>query len=290
MKSIGEIYKKLRNDRNLTQEEVAGSQLSIAQVSKFERGNSKITLENFYYMIEKLGLTLQEFEHRALGHELNSFYQLLEQLSVYYAKNNERGLRKLLLAEEKKIDVGGVHHELNCIMIKNFISELTKSNYISEEEKEKISDYLLSIDDWGYYQLTLYGNTIDAFSNTAMYALSKDVLTRTQYYKSIPQNKKLMIQILVNTVTVFVERKEIEYARYFRDAIVDMLGETDIYERTIFLFISGLVDFYSGKEEGKQKMRDAIDIFDKVGSYHLAKDCQDEFDKYVGEGDIDYHI
>jgi len=289
MKNFGETYKKLRNDRNLTQEDVAGSQLSVAQVSKFERGNSRVTLENFYYMVEKLGLTLQEFEHRALGHELNGFYQLLEQISIYYAENNERGLRKLLLVEEKKIDVGGNHHELNCIMIKNAIGGLTKCDHISEEEKEKISDYLFSVEDWGHYQLTLYGNTIDAFNRSAIYALSTDVLTRTQYYKSIAQNKRLTIQVLVNTVIIFVERKEIEYARFFRDAITDMLVETDIYERTLFLFITGLVDFYSGKKEGAQKMRDAIDIFDKVGSYHLAKDCQDDYDKYVG-GEIEFHI
>ena len=289
MRNFGKTYKKLRKDRNLTQEDVAGSQLSVAQVSKFERGDSRVTLENFYYMVEKLGLTLQEFEHRALGNELNGFYQLLEQLSIYYAESNERGLRKLLLDERKKIDFGGFHHELNCIMIKNMIGELIKGKLISEEEKQKISDYLLSIEDWGYYQLTLYGNTIDAFSNTAIYALSTDVLTRTQYYKAIPQNKKLTIQVLVNTVIVYVERQEFEYARFFRDAIVGMLSETDIYERALFLFISGLVDIYSGNKEGKQKMKDAIDIFDKVGSYHLAEDCQDDYDKHVG-GDIEYHI
>ena len=60
--AIGKIIQKLRNDKNLTQEELAEKiNLSPHYLSKVERGLSKLNVEAFLKMAEVLSFTLEDF-------------------------------------------------------------------------------------------------------------------------------------------------------------------------------------------------------------------------------------
>lgn len=59
---IGKIIKKLRIEKNLTQEELAEKiDISTNYLSKVERGLSKLNVESFLHMAEVLSFTLEDF-------------------------------------------------------------------------------------------------------------------------------------------------------------------------------------------------------------------------------------
>lgn len=281
MENFGEIFKALREGRNLTQNQVVGEEFTSAALSMFESGKSDITLSKFYFILKQIGVTLEEFEYIVNDYDFNSFYKLLNKAYIAYNENNDYALKKLLEKEEK--NVTGIYQEMNCLMLKNLICELNNQYCLTEKEKAKISSYLILIDDWSYYQLILYGNTIRALKTEMINTLSRELLKRSSFYKSIPRNKKLIREILINTIIILIDKKELKYAHFFKNAVQELLiDETAIYEKTIFLFVRGVLDFHSGKElEGKKKMRDAIEIFNKVESYRLAKTYQQNYDEIV---------
>ena len=59
-------------------------------------------------------------------------------------------------------------------------------------------------------------------------------------------------------------------------------NETDLYKRTIYLFLSGLLHYKEGKKQtGIEKIQKAIHIFEWVGSENLANNYKKDFARYV---------
>ena len=62
MASIGKIIQNLRNEKGLTQEQLAEKvELSTNYLSKVERGLCKLNVESFLKMAEVLDFTLEDF-------------------------------------------------------------------------------------------------------------------------------------------------------------------------------------------------------------------------------------
>ena len=284
MDNLGKSFSEIRNGRNLTQKQVAAGVCSDSQVSAFEKGESKITLANFYGLIQNAGSTLEEFEYIVNGFNLNSFQRVLTNITKLFDENDIRGLKKVLSQEEDKLRKGVIRSELTCLMIKHVIFEVDHTEPpLSDGDKEKLANYLVGIDHWGWYELILYGNTMRAFPATAIHIYSNEAISRSAFYKSIPRNKTLLARILINTVIALVGYKEIELAVSFKSHAEKFLEERDVFERAVFHFVSGAIDFYTNREElGKKKMEEAIAIFDIVGSTRIAASYQRNYEGIVG--------
>ena len=71
--TIGKIIKKLRVDKNLTQETLAEKiDISTNYLSKVERGLSKLNVEAFLKMAEVLSFSLQDFGIEASQPSVNN--------------------------------------------------------------------------------------------------------------------------------------------------------------------------------------------------------------------------
>lgn len=58
--------------------------------------------------------------------------------------------------------------------------------------------------------------------------------------------------------------------------------ETDLYKRTIYLFLSGLLHYKQGEKQfGIEEMKNAIQIFEWVGSENLANNYKKDFERFV---------
>jgi len=270
MENLGKSLRLIRKGRNITIKQAVKDVCSQAQLSTFENGDSQITLKRFYGIIKNLGITLEEFEYIANDYNLDNIHSLLKNIRDAYNHNNVEELKKILDIEIGK-EEDGLHHELNCLMIKNLIAELTLDFNLSSDEKQKITNYLGSIDYWGWYELNLYNNTMRSFDPKIIVNLSEEALKRSNYYKDVPRNKKLIGQTLLNTMIILIGYNEIKMAKKFIALTTGQLAQEDIFEKTILLFISGAIAYYDGKIDiGKKKMKNSINIFNVVGSRALA--------------------
>ena len=58
---MGALLKKIRLSKNLTLKELASDYLSVSFLSKFERGESDISLSRFFLLLDKLDVSIEEF-------------------------------------------------------------------------------------------------------------------------------------------------------------------------------------------------------------------------------------
>lgn len=61
LQEFGKIFKEIRVGHNLYLKDIACDELSIPQLSKFERGESELTLGKFIIALERLNVTFEEF-------------------------------------------------------------------------------------------------------------------------------------------------------------------------------------------------------------------------------------
>ncbi|MCY7185295.1 helix-turn-helix domain-containing protein, partial [Streptococcus gallolyticus] len=60
--NLGKSFKMLRESKGLSQKEIAGDIISIAQLSRFERGISSINAETLYNCLENMNVSVEEFQ------------------------------------------------------------------------------------------------------------------------------------------------------------------------------------------------------------------------------------
>ena len=88
---------------------------------------------------------------------------------------------------------------------------------------------------------------------------------------------------LLNIWETCLHRDSLEIAAIYMEQIKPLIDdETDMYKRTIYLFLSGLQHYKEGEEQtGIDEMKHAIMIFEWVGSDNLANNYKKDFARFV---------
>lgn len=71
MQDYGPIFKEFRINRGFSLKQIACDDLSISQLSRFERGESNISLNKFLLALQTIQLSLDEFMNRANNYKKN---------------------------------------------------------------------------------------------------------------------------------------------------------------------------------------------------------------------------
>ena len=99
----------------------------------------------------------------------------------------------------------------------------------------------------------------------------------------IGSHKNLVTITLLNIWETCLHRDALTVALFYMEKIEPLLNdETDLYKRTIYLFLSGLLHYKQGeKQSGIEEMKNAIQIFEWVGSENLANNYKKDFERFV---------
>ena len=58
---LGETYRKIREEKGISISSLAGAEISKSQISRFELGETEISVFKLLYLLERIGVTLEEF-------------------------------------------------------------------------------------------------------------------------------------------------------------------------------------------------------------------------------------
>ena len=59
--NLGEVFKNLRTNRHISLKQISNERVSAAQISRFERGESDISLEKFLIALSNMHIEVSEF-------------------------------------------------------------------------------------------------------------------------------------------------------------------------------------------------------------------------------------
>lgn len=215
MNNYGKLFKKFRESRGLVLKDIAKLGVSVSHISRFERENTDLTISKFMLALNAINMPIDEFMYAANDIQRDEFNEILEKISLFVSERNVSGMEKLLITQVEKIEKRETFYTLNTILIKIRLQDLSNKSYYDESDIQYLSDYLFSVEYWGCYELLLFANTVDVLNHQTMMLLSREMCKRSEFYKDLPNYRRLHSTMLLNCYIISIERDEYIDALYF---------------------------------------------------------------------------
>lgn len=211
----GPIFREFRLNRQFSLKQVASNELSVSQLSRFERGESDLSLTKFLGALEAIDLSISEFMDRVNKYQKSDQISLMSQMAQYHYQRDVAGLEKMISVEEGKLkkDSSDIRCRLNIVLFRGMICECDSSRKMSEEDLCFLSDYLFQKDSWEISDYILIGNLYRYYNIRHICQLVKEVINQKEYYRDIYTNRNVVEATLLNVVETLIERRSNVFSR-----------------------------------------------------------------------------
>lgn len=283
--NLGQVFKELRTNRHISLKQIANDEVSVSQLSRFERGESEISVSKFMIALDNMNIEVREFVDAVNSYQDTEQIQFMKALVRLEYKRDIDGFEKMRVEEELKYkehpDV--YRYYLNIILLQGFVCKCDPSIPFPKEYVDQLSDYLFSTEEWNIYELVLIGNLYLFIDIPYLHKMGQEILKRRNYYNNNGTHKNLVQITLLNIWESCLHRDSLEVASFYMKEIKPLLdNEIEVYKRTIYLFLSGLQHYKEGSVLiGIDEMKNAIQIFEWTGCENMANNYKKDFERFV---------
>ncbi|MBP2622756.1 Rgg/GadR/MutR family transcriptional regulator [Streptococcus oricebi] len=266
----GKIFKVIRESKNMSLKEVADEDISVAQLSRYERGISGMTVDAFYRCLKTMSVSLDEFEYVFNNYSQPDDLVFSTSLADAYLSNNVLKLEKMFKTCQKleKEHPNKKNYRLNRIVVRAVLSYCEDSIKVSKKDIEFLTDYLFSVEEWGRYELWLFTNSVGLLTVATLETFASEMISRTQFYHKLPENRKRILQMLLDVVNVCIEQDHLQVAMKFLNYIDNTnIPETDLYERILTKYHKAYYLFKAGKSTALEDMKECLNILEYLECY-----------------------
>lgn len=275
---LGELYKELRVARGLKQKDVARKGLSIAQLSKFENGQTMLSADKLLIAIESIHMTFEEFGHKLNNYELPKDIILGKKISTLFLKQDIKGL-EYLLAEVLQSEETDQYQRIQSFIIENAIHSLDQNYEINIEDRKVLVDYLFSIESWTWFELYVFGNTMTLISNEDLLFFGRNLSERTKEYSFLTHNLNSLKLAYINLIGELILRKIYKQVPLFINELENLLFPYDLLEIMLLNFLK-LIDGYSKSKNSKKEIKHFIESLRVIGNSELTDILEMKLDQF----------
>ncbi|GHU39744.1 positive transcription regulator [Bacilli bacterium] len=277
-KKIGPIFSILREVKNLTLKDVTSNEFSIAQESKFERGETSLTIDKFMILLENSQIALDEFNDFFENYSLSEEYTFHEELREAHRLKDLSRIRKWLNYWEKEVkkNPDKKYLDLNCRATKIALA-LTSGVSPLNEDIVFLMNYLEDIKQWGRYELWLFSICQHYLDDNMLEYYGTDIFKKSHFYKNIHQNQQMVIRTILNLLNSWLYRKNLSNALIYINRVKSIGISIEFFEEAISLrYLEGHYRFLLGDDDGKEIMIDCVKDIEKYGYTQEAAELYQE--------------
>lgn len=283
MHSYGEMFRILRKERGFTLKTMSENIVSYSYLSKFEKGESDITLTNLNQMLSRMNIGLDEFIGFQDEFTLN-YSPLLKKVGIAYSQNKKDLLVKYYNEEILEYEHSqNKFNKLNAIMIAALLQDIKPDFKISQNDINFYIDYIFKCTYWSMYEIILFGNALRLFNHETILLLLGEIKNKIKNTDMLKRNAIDLISVLMNASLVLLRRGYIEETKEISEFMNKYLLPNNYYEKTRMLFIDGLVLIHEGNtKDGEVKAREAIKIIELLNK-EMVPDYENELKNVLNE-------
>ncbi|MFC4353883.1 helix-turn-helix domain-containing protein [Chryseomicrobium palamuruense] len=280
----GSTVRDIRKKKGITLHTLADGVCSVSFLSKFERGESDISLELMTQLLEKLMIPFEEFLYMHHDYSLDSVQNFFQTAGSLYITRNQEGLHQLKKEQHAKWkEYGIVTYHNNALLLEvyeSIVAGTSLSQEIQTHHVQLLSDYLFGVEEWGFYELSLYNGTMLLLEPEMVMSLSKTAYVKSSRFRDYEKVNTLVTSILFNTVIyligpvnrfddAFHYRQEMnEFLAYLEDIAIP---EQRLFEKLHLMQLKGIYDIRIGKkEEGRAQVEATIQLLYSFNAPKLA--------------------
>ncbi len=256
--NYGPIFRKIREEKGYSISEVANSVVDPSFLSKFERGNTRISINIFFELLSKMNVYIPEYMYR-VNEDNNSLLTNMNFFNLYnnaVIDDNASELKRMYQQEKTLFqETQNLSHKAKSIMIKATISK------IETDEISFLFNYLYGIETWGYFELLIILNFVDFLSVKQLELVSKTIIKKMDTCKEYTVVQEQLSKYLLRLVKQLISINQIEEAKKLvlflkKESLKDMeIKAQIIFYEGIFLIIQGQ------SNQGISRCEEVIEIY-----------------------------
>ncbi|MDN6968507.1 helix-turn-helix transcriptional regulator [Oenococcus sp. UCMA 17063] len=267
---FGSALKKIRVSRIIRQEELSQNLMSRTSISKIENLKQLPNYTNSVQLIERLGLTLNEFEfiknnysyskkqtieqqfmHIGDSTHQNDLLDLKERCLLYLKKDKDSDVKRIYLITKAMLEIDKKTMKELCPIV------------------QPVWDYLSKIDTWVILDLYMINYIFFFFpSKTSFWMLRLALINIKEKY---PELIKLKNSFLLNQSYLLMQGKKFSRAKSFLEESLTISKQTAQYDLLILAKIR--ICFCDNKENQITKL---LILLHEMGANSLAEGIKEE--------------
>ncbi|WP_424349656.1 helix-turn-helix domain-containing protein [Latilactobacillus sp. 5-91] len=272
----GQLVRKLRKERGLTQSQLAEGISSRTTLSSLENNKTDITTSILFAYLERMNVSIQEY----LFYFNNSTSTEKEVASKYFYDNVIK--KRDFEVKERILDYQNRYNNSKdfyycCLSIelKLFLNRKHASEIFDvEEDKEIIRVYLKNVTQWGHFEMSIFANCLYIFDDEFIQATFKTLLKRTIILSQIDTYQNDISIFLNNCIVLTLERGNYANVQFYIRELYKVSGKTPrkAYDRMMCSYYLELIKQAAGHKSNPQKI---IDQFKELGFNDHAQMLED---------------
>lgn len=241
---------------------MADDVVSKGMISKFENGTSDLSTKRFFHLLKKLYIT--PFEFTVVMNHFEPLYdnKFATNLTQSALNNDFAGLKRLADSEYARWQNShSIFDQLNWIMAECVRAEAEKKPLSDKVHLNVLTNYLFQCEDWGNFELVLYGNTMTQLPIETITVFSQTLLDKCSIYIGLTSVYETCINVLLNTVALLIRHEKTQHALKTL-AILEQkkLPESFLLERVLLNYYKGILLTQTGRRaEGDQLIDSSLE-------------------------------
>lgn len=229
----GVLINEIRIQKNLSLNYLISNIISKSQFYKFVSGESMISVSRFDLLLKRLSMSHEEF-YFIYNKKFDDPNLLFSNIKTSFEEKNLESLE--ILKNQFKIkyrSTGNLqdnHLHLLCSILGKRIQNITYYDF----ELNIIKNYLLSIDEWSYYEITLLNNTMFIFDYETLNSIISILIKKTTNINVYKKNDSALLKVISNVLILNIHHNNyqnfdniISFLKHFQGSTID--DKTMIY-------------------------------------------------------------
>ncbi|QBO35963.1 Rgg/GadR/MutR family transcriptional regulator [Periweissella cryptocerci] len=245
LKNYGSYFRELRQEKGFTMAQIAEGVTSESFLSKFERGQSSISIELLLPLLEHINVKFDEFAALAGIPANNYFYTFVDKISELAATLTTLNVSILERISEQELaywDAGGkLYHQHLAIIAQVALVAKENTNHFPSTLAQSVVDYLFDVQTWNQYELTLFTNTVRVLPEKVQLAFGGEVLAHLASGQRLNEHVKLGIEAMLNIITNQVRAEKYAQARKLLRGLQHIAPEMTWEHNIKTAFLNGII-------------------------------------------------
>ncbi|MCH4172439.1 MAG: hypothetical protein LKF36_14565 [Lactobacillus sp.] len=272
MEKMGEVLHRIRISKGLKIAEVYQGILGKSTAYSLERGDIDTTADKFLQILKHLNVDLNEYEFIADSRQETHYINQLKKLQLAYYHQDLPGLKQLgtenLELYQHHQGIRYLHLHAVCQLYANYISAGT----FDPDAKALIRQYLYNVENWTYYEWSLFGNVIFIFDIATVQPLIKKSIDNLMLFQIKGEFGNESIRFLSNVINICLEQRHWDLAvKYIVQLEKIEIAETAFLENIFKHFYISVLSYLRHTNPDLTCAYDIVDLFKKFDAPSIAR-------------------
>jgi len=288
--NFGEDFKKIRENKNYTQQYVAQDAMARSTYTKFEMGSIVPTITKYFEVLNNLDMSHEEFNYIHNHYQLQGKDAILYQFRTIAVNSDLKNLfevketAKIYLSEHKDNVIQDIFDVCSALITLSKTNDLTQA----VPHAEKVWHRIAQLDKWYLTELHLLNNILFFFDFDTSLLISKRALVELENYDHFHEATALKLAYSMNLIYLLMENKNYMQALEKTDTLIVLSKINERYRMLGVLYVrKGIILTKLGRTESELWIQKGFYLLEAIEDFSLKEELKKEMvyylDHYSGE-------